>query len=145
MACLMLSGMPGLSLPVGLASNGLPIGIQFHARPFQDGLLLKFGEAVEGLFRKMPPPTSKPLCQVGDAHNTEYFEILYVYLHRLEFTSVPQAAGACCIVCWWMLVPMYNRVIGPHPTVVWLQFANLCDKGLCVDAGLHAKGDPISS
>ena len=35
-------GIPGISLPLGKHSNGLPIGIQFMANKFQEAKLLAF-------------------------------------------------------------------------------------------------------
>jgi aspartyl-tRNA(Asn)/glutamyl-tRNA(Gln) amidotransferase subunit A len=40
-------GFPALSIPCGLSSDGLPIGLQLVARPFEDNLLLMLGEALE--------------------------------------------------------------------------------------------------
>ena len=40
-------GFPALSIPCGSTSEGLPIGLQIVARPFEDNLLLKLGEALE--------------------------------------------------------------------------------------------------
>jgi aspartyl-tRNA(Asn)/glutamyl-tRNA(Gln) amidotransferase subunit A len=40
-------GFPALSIPCGLSSEGLPIGLQLAARPFEEHLLLMLGEALE--------------------------------------------------------------------------------------------------
>jgi aspartyl-tRNA(Asn)/glutamyl-tRNA(Gln) amidotransferase subunit A len=40
-------GFPALSIPCGLSSEGLPIGLQIIARPFEENLLLMLGEALE--------------------------------------------------------------------------------------------------
>lgn len=42
-----LAGVPGLSLPCGLASNGMPIGIQLVSRHFDEGRLLKAAHHLE--------------------------------------------------------------------------------------------------
>lgn len=42
-----LAGTPGLSLPMGVHDNGLPLGIQALSRPGNDGQLLQFGAQVE--------------------------------------------------------------------------------------------------
>ncbi len=42
-------GFPALSLPCGGATNGLPVGLQMIARPFEESLLLTLGEALEPL------------------------------------------------------------------------------------------------
>ena len=52
-----LAGVPGLSVPCGF-SGGLPVGIQFVARTFAEGSLLRAGHAVErlmGVSAKRPP------------------------------------------------------------------------------------------
>ena len=52
-----LTGLPGLVLPVGYTSDGLPIGLQVMGQWYQEGTLLKIGYALEktGAF-----PTKKP-------------------------------------------------------------------------------------
>jgi aspartyl-tRNA(Asn)/glutamyl-tRNA(Gln) amidotransferase subunit A len=40
-------GFPALSIPCGSSSEGLPIGLQMIARPFEENLLLMLGEALE--------------------------------------------------------------------------------------------------
>jgi aspartyl-tRNA(Asn)/glutamyl-tRNA(Gln) amidotransferase subunit A len=41
-----IAGVPAVSLPTGLHSNGLPFGIQLMSRPFADAELLKFSEQI---------------------------------------------------------------------------------------------------
>jgi len=52
-----LAGLPALSLPCGLA-NGLPVGIQLVARPFNENLLLALGKAFQERtdFHRQRPP-----------------------------------------------------------------------------------------
>lgn len=45
-----LTGLPALTLPVEPAANGLPIGVQLMARPWQEHLLLRAGRAIESRF-----------------------------------------------------------------------------------------------
>jgi aspartyl-tRNA(Asn)/glutamyl-tRNA(Gln) amidotransferase subunit A len=40
-------GFPALSIPCGISSDGLPIGLQLVGRPYEDNLLLAIGEALE--------------------------------------------------------------------------------------------------
>jgi aspartyl-tRNA(Asn)/glutamyl-tRNA(Gln) amidotransferase subunit A len=40
-------GFPALSIPCGVSPEGLPIGLQLVARPFEENLLLMLGEALE--------------------------------------------------------------------------------------------------
>lgn len=40
-----LAGIPGISVPCGLSSKGLPIGVQFYANHFADNLLIRIADA----------------------------------------------------------------------------------------------------
>jgi aspartyl-tRNA(Asn)/glutamyl-tRNA(Gln) amidotransferase subunit A len=53
-----LAGIPGLSLPCGLNSQGLPIGLQLLARPFDEPTLLQAAHAFEQAtdFHRLKPP-----------------------------------------------------------------------------------------
>ncbi len=42
-----MAGMPGLSVPVGLNSEGLPIGLQLLGKPFDESTLLNVAHALE--------------------------------------------------------------------------------------------------
>jgi len=42
-----LAGLPGISLPMGMQENGLPLGIQAQARQADDGLLLQLAAQIE--------------------------------------------------------------------------------------------------
>ena len=42
-----LAGLPGLSVPVGLNSQGLPLGLQLIGRPWDEGNLLNHGAVLE--------------------------------------------------------------------------------------------------
>jgi Asp-tRNA(Asn)/Glu-tRNA(Gln) amidotransferase A subunit family amidase len=42
-----LTGFPGVSIPVALSNEGLPIGVQVIGRPFEDELVLDVAEAIE--------------------------------------------------------------------------------------------------
>ncbi|MEL6378410.1 MAG: amidase [Pseudomonadota bacterium] len=45
-----IAGTPALSLPMGLSSQGLPIGAQFHGRPAREDQLLTLAAALENAF-----------------------------------------------------------------------------------------------
>ena len=52
-----VTGQPAISLPVHLSAEGLPVGIQRVAAPWQDELLLQLGaqlEAVVGWAERIP-------------------------------------------------------------------------------------------
>jgi aspartyl-tRNA(Asn)/glutamyl-tRNA(Gln) amidotransferase subunit A len=42
-----LAGLPGISVPCGLSSDGLPIGVQLMARPLDEATLLRAGAVIE--------------------------------------------------------------------------------------------------
>lgn len=42
-----LAGLPGLTVPAGLASNGLPLGLQFIGKAFDEATVLRAGRALE--------------------------------------------------------------------------------------------------
>jgi aspartyl-tRNA(Asn)/glutamyl-tRNA(Gln) amidotransferase subunit A len=51
-------GLPSVSLPCGLDSNGMPIGLQIQGRPFSEGTILKIADAFQSgtdHHRKLPP------------------------------------------------------------------------------------------
>jgi mandelamide amidase len=50
------AGNPGLSVPIGLTSTRLPVGLEFDAPQNHDRELLGIGLALEHLFGKLPPP-----------------------------------------------------------------------------------------
>jgi len=42
-----LAGLPGMSVPAGLSADGLPLGLQLIAKPFDEETLLRVGGVVE--------------------------------------------------------------------------------------------------
>jgi Asp-tRNA(Asn)/Glu-tRNA(Gln) amidotransferase A subunit family amidase len=52
-----ISGYPAVSIPAGLNSNGLPIGLQAYARRHEDALLLDLALVME---RARPWPKTAP-------------------------------------------------------------------------------------
>jgi len=42
-----MAGMPGMSLPVGLSSDGLPIGLQLLGKPFDEETVFKVAHVIE--------------------------------------------------------------------------------------------------
>jgi aspartyl-tRNA(Asn)/glutamyl-tRNA(Gln) amidotransferase subunit A len=53
-----LAGLPGISVPCGMSADGLPIGLQFVARPWEEATMLRMGDAYEGAtpWQAMTPP-----------------------------------------------------------------------------------------
>jgi Asp-tRNA(Asn)/Glu-tRNA(Gln) amidotransferase A subunit family amidase len=50
------SGLPAISVPAGFTSDGLPVGLELLARPWQEGLLLAMAYAYEqGAPHRRPP------------------------------------------------------------------------------------------
>ena len=42
-----MAGLPGLSVPAGLSSQGTPLGLQLIGKPFDEGTLLRAAQAIE--------------------------------------------------------------------------------------------------
>ena len=51
-----IAGLPGLTIPIGLTSEGLPVGIALDGPPFSDRKLLAIGLSIETLVTRIPPP-----------------------------------------------------------------------------------------
>jgi aspartyl-tRNA(Asn)/glutamyl-tRNA(Gln) amidotransferase subunit A len=51
-----MAGLPGLVVPAGLSSDGLPLGLQLIGRPFEEETLFALGEAIEQAAPKMVLP-----------------------------------------------------------------------------------------
>ena len=62
-----MTGHPAVSVPFGMSSDGLPIGVQLSASPLHDRLLLHIASALEAISetRLMRPP-------VGDDHSIDF-------------------------------------------------------------------------
>jgi indoleacetamide hydrolase len=50
------AGLPGLVLPAGLTSGGLPVALEFDGPPGSDRELLTLGLALEAALGRLPPP-----------------------------------------------------------------------------------------
>lgn len=57
-----VTGQPAISLPLGMHSSGLPIGVQLGARPAEDHLLIELGAALE---EAMPWRDRRPSIHVA--------------------------------------------------------------------------------
>ncbi|MGB6742511.1 MAG: amidase family protein, partial [Terracidiphilus sp.] len=52
-------GAPGVVVPVGASPEGLPIGVQIAARPFDDEVALGIAAIVDDAFGFRPPPMAR--------------------------------------------------------------------------------------
>jgi mandelamide amidase len=50
------AGLPGLSVPIGLTTDGLPVGLEFDGPAGSDRLLLELGAGLEKSLGTLPPP-----------------------------------------------------------------------------------------
>jgi amidase len=53
-------GFPALTVPAGFTTDGLPVGIEFMARPFAELVLFRFANAYEQGTHHRRPPASTP-------------------------------------------------------------------------------------
>lgn len=53
-------GFPALTVPAGFTTDGLPVGIEFMARPFSEGMLFRLGYAYEQATHHRAAPTTVP-------------------------------------------------------------------------------------
>jgi len=51
-----MAGLPGLSVPAGFSSEGLPLGLQIIGKPFDEARVLRAGQAIEDAAGRMPIP-----------------------------------------------------------------------------------------
>jgi Asp-tRNA(Asn)/Glu-tRNA(Gln) amidotransferase A subunit family amidase len=53
-------GFPALTVPAGFTSDGLPVGLEFLARPYAEPTLFRFGSAYEQATRHRKAPSTTP-------------------------------------------------------------------------------------
>jgi Asp-tRNA(Asn)/Glu-tRNA(Gln) amidotransferase A subunit family amidase len=58
-----LLGLPGLAVPFGMDEEGMPVGVQLVARPWEEELLLELGARLEAVRGPFPRP---PTLESGD-------------------------------------------------------------------------------
>jgi len=51
-----MAGVPGISVPAGLSSEGTPLGLQLIGRPFDEETLFRAGQAIEDAAGRFPVP-----------------------------------------------------------------------------------------
>jgi aspartyl-tRNA(Asn)/glutamyl-tRNA(Gln) amidotransferase subunit A len=60
-----MAGLPGISVPAGLSSEGTPLGLQLIGRPFDEATLFRTAQVIEDAAGRLAPPerwwcTSRP-------------------------------------------------------------------------------------
>ncbi|MEQ1614972.1 MAG: Asp-tRNA(Asn)/Glu-tRNA(Gln) amidotransferase subunit GatA [Hyphomicrobiaceae bacterium] len=51
-----MAGLPGISVPAGLSSQGTPLGLQLIGKPFDEGTLFRAAQAIESAAGRFPAP-----------------------------------------------------------------------------------------
>jgi len=51
-----MAGVPGISVPAGLSSEGTPLGLQLIGRPFDEATLFQVGQVIEDAAGRFPAP-----------------------------------------------------------------------------------------
>jgi mandelamide amidase len=54
-----IAGIPGLSLPIGVTSEGFPVGLELDGPAFSDRHLLSLGLAIESVLPRVPAPAQR--------------------------------------------------------------------------------------
>jgi hypothetical protein len=54
------SGMPAITLPAGFTADGLPVGVELLAKPFEEDRLIALGYAYEQVATPRRPPSRTP-------------------------------------------------------------------------------------
>jgi len=58
-----LLGFPAMTVPAGFTTDGMPVGVEFMARPFAEATLFRLGYAYEQATRHRRPPASTPVLR----------------------------------------------------------------------------------
>jgi len=59
------SGMPAIAVPAGFTPDGLPVGVELLARPFEESRLISLGYAWEQVAKPRRPPSRTPSLVSG--------------------------------------------------------------------------------
>ena len=51
-----MAGLPGISVPAGLSSQGTPLGLQLIGKPFDEGTLFQVSQVIEDAAGRFPVP-----------------------------------------------------------------------------------------
>ena len=51
-----MAGLPGMSVPAGLSSDGTPLGLQLIGKPFDEETLFRTAQVIEDAAGRFPVP-----------------------------------------------------------------------------------------
>ena len=66
-----MAGVPGISVPAGLSSEGTPLGLQLIGRPFDEATLFRAGQAIEDAAGGLRAGALVGLSRVSAAANAQ--------------------------------------------------------------------------
>jgi aspartyl-tRNA(Asn)/glutamyl-tRNA(Gln) amidotransferase subunit A len=52
-----MAGLPGISVPAGLSSEGTPLGLQLIGKPFDEATLFTAAQVIEDAAGRFTPPS----------------------------------------------------------------------------------------
>ena len=55
-----IMAFPAITVPAGFTPDGMPVGLEFMARPFDDAKLLQYAYAYEQATHHRKPPATTP-------------------------------------------------------------------------------------
>jgi aspartyl-tRNA(Asn)/glutamyl-tRNA(Gln) amidotransferase subunit A len=64
-----MAGLPGLSVPAGLSSEGLPLGLQIIGKPFDEATVLRAGQVIEDAAGPMHAPEPWWVNGIGEGRH----------------------------------------------------------------------------
>ncbi len=64
-----MAALPGLSVPAGFSSEGLPLGLQIIGKPFDEATVLRAGQVIEDAVGRMPIPSPWWANGGGEGHH----------------------------------------------------------------------------
>lgn len=71
------SGLPALSMPVGLAGNDLPVGMELLGKYLNDAELLAIARHYELANNPRKPPSVTPILENGNVSPNESFQVIF--------------------------------------------------------------------
>ena len=71
------SGLPALSMPAGFTEAGIPVGIEFLGKQFQDSQLLAIAQDFANSNNVRQPPSVTPPLVNGQSPSPEVVELVF--------------------------------------------------------------------